>query len=597
MKNRRKGKLQKGRKPQGDLPQKEKEKGRVLDREVRNKPPHPNPSHEQERGRVTVVWKKKNPNPVAGSDGPHNGLNSEGKDKNKGAEHTEKAELDKREKAPRGDHPQEKGDKDVEMISDDENGNGRKEGGTEEETKDEKGNEDVEGREDLVEEDGKSKKQEEEDMEVRMRRTKNRRKKRKKKRKKRRKRKKRKKKSYLRTRKTKRKKTEIREFLAGTCRVLVIGAGGLGCELLKDLALSGFGKIDVIDMDTIDVSNLNRQFLFRMSDVGRPKAIVAAERIMKRVRGVEVTPHFCRIEDKEIDFYRDFDIIVLGLDSLEARSYINALVCGFLEYDADGTVDMATIKPMVDGGTEGFKGHARVILPGITPCFNCTLWLFPPQVTYPLCTLAETPRSPAHCIEYVHLIQWGQAILRAKTYNISGITLQLVQGVVKNIIPAIASTNAIIAAACALETLKIATMCSTGMDNYMMYIGTSGLYTHTVSYEKEPDCLVCSPGVPMEVDSSVTLKEFIELLPKDPRFKDKISRPSISHQTSNLYMQAPPVLEEMTRPNLAKPLKELMDCDEKGGVLNINDKTLVGVLRIHVRFVEAMTPAEENDNS
>ncbi|CAN6806269.1 unnamed protein product [Brassica oleracea] len=382
---------------------------------------------------------------------------------------------------------------------------------------------------------------------------------------------------------------ELRDDIRDYVRVLVVGAGGLGCELLKDLALSGFRNLDVIDMDRIEVTNLNRQFLFRqillLEDVGKPKAEVAAKRVMERVSGVEIVPHFSRIEDKELDFYNDFNIIALGLDSIEARRYINGVACGFLEYDEDDTPRRETIKPMVDGGTEGFKGHARVIVPGVTPCFECTIWLFPPQVKFPLCTLAETPRNAAHCIEYAHLIKWhevhggksfdpdepehmkwvyDEAIKRAELFGIPGVTYSLTQGVVKNIIPAIASTNAIISAACALETLKIVSGCSKTLANYLTYNGGEGLHTKVTEFVRDQDCLVCGPGILIELDTSITLQKFIDMLEEHPKLL--LSKASVKHGKDSLYMQAPPVLEEMHRPNLSKPLYDLMGRVQKDTV-------------------------------
>ncbi|KJZ73628.1 hypothetical protein HIM_06961 [Hirsutella minnesotensis 3608] len=368
------------------------------------------------------------------------------------------------------------------------------------------------------------------------------------------------------------------EFLAhfDKFKVLVIGAGGLGCEILKNLALSKFRNIHVIDMDTIDISNLNRQFLFRESDVGKYKAEVAARFVEQRVKGVSITAHNKRIQDFDEDFYRQFQLVVCGLDSIEARRWINAMLVAIAEEaeDADG------IKPLIDGGTEGFKGQARVILPSITSCIECQLEMHAPRAAVPLCTIAAIPRQPEHCIEWAHVIAWDRekpfpqldkddpehvtwlyqkALLRAQEFNIPGVTYALTQGTIKNIIPAIASTNAIIAAACCNEAFKIATTSAPclGFDNnYMMYSGNDGIYTYTFKHEKKDDCPVCGRQArPLDVDPRKTLQDLIESLALRPEAQFK--KPSIRAEGRTLYMQSPESLEAQTRPNLDKTIAEL----------------------------------------
>ena len=395
---------------------------------------------------------------------------------------------------------------------------------------------------------------------------------------------------------------DLPESVLSTTRVLVVGAGGLGCELLKDLAMSGIPNVEVIDLDTIDVTNLNRQFLFRQKDVGSSKAKVAADFINTRCPWMKVVPHHGMIQDKGPDFYASFNCIISGLDNVEARRWLNATVCGLVDFDEDGDPDPSTIIPIIDGGTEGFSGQARVILPRITSCFECSLDAFPPQRSFPLCTIAETPRKPEHCIAYAYILLWPKefpdrkldtdspddmrwvyerALERANKYNIGGVTYMLTMGVVKNIIPAVASTNAIVSAACVNECMKLLTFCSQSLNTYMMYMGATGVYSHTFVYERKENCPVSGAAVrKIKVPPTKTLNELMQEM-KDGDLR--LQSPSITTGSgTTLYMQKPPALEKATRVNLDKPLSDLI---KSGEDLAVTDPVLQSIsLALNITF-------------
>ena len=144
-------------------------------------------------------------------------------------------------------------------------------------------------------------------------------------------------------------------------RIMVVGAGALGNELIKNLTLLGIGEIIICDMDTIEDSNLTRSVLFRADDVGRRKAEVAAERAMEINPHVRAIPFVGNIiDDMGLGVYRRVDAVLGGLDNREARLTINR-AC----YNVN--------KPWIDGAIEALSGVARVFVPGQGPCYECTM--------------------------------------------------------------------------------------------------------------------------------------------------------------------------------------------------------------------------------
>ncbi|MBQ4039825.1 MAG: ThiF family adenylyltransferase [Oscillospiraceae bacterium] len=143
--------------------------------------------------------------------------------------------------------------------------------------------------------------------------------------------------------------------------IMVVGAGAIGNELIKDLTLLGIGKILIIDMDKIEHTNLTRSVLYRAHDVGRYKAEVAAERASEMNPDVKTKALLANIiDDVGLGVFRRMDAVLGGLDNREARLAINQSC-----YKVN--------KPFIDGAIEALNGFARVFLPPDGACYECTM--------------------------------------------------------------------------------------------------------------------------------------------------------------------------------------------------------------------------------
>ncbi|KAL3317491.1 E1 ubiquitin-activating protein [Cichlidogyrus casuarinus] len=181
-------------------------------------------------------------------------------------------------------------------------------------------------------------------------------------------------------------------------KYFVVGAGAIGCEHLKNFAMMGIGqtaaggKVIVTDMDSIEKSNLNRQFLFRPWDLQKMKSVCAAKAIRSMNPHINIEAHENRVGQDTEDIYDDrffesLSGVANALDNVEARTYVDRR-CVYYK------------KSLLESGTLGTKGNVQVVIPHLTESYSSSQ--DPPEKSIPSCTLRNFP----YLIE--HTLQWAR---------------------------------------------------------------------------------------------------------------------------------------------------------------------------------------------
>ncbi|CAG0878674.1 unnamed protein product [Darwinula stevensoni] len=181
----------------------------------------------------------------------------------------------------------------------------------------------------------------------------------------------------------------------GAVKMFIVGAGAIGCELLKNFAMMGIGagtggRVTVTDMDIIERSNLNRQFLFRPWDVQKPKSDTAAQAVKAMNPGMHVVSHQNRVgpeTEKIYDdaFFEDLTCVANALDNIDARIYMDRR-CVYYRM------------PLLESGTLGTKGNVQVVVPFLTESYSSSQ--DPPEKSIPICTLKNFPNAIEHTLQW-----------------------------------------------------------------------------------------------------------------------------------------------------------------------------------------------------
>lgn len=176
-------------------------------------------------------------------------------------------------------------------------------------------------------------------------------------------------------------------------KVFVVGAGALGCELLKNLALMGVssgnrGKLTITDDDVIEKSNLSRQFLFRDWNIGQGKSTVAASatRAINPQFKVESLQNRVSPDTENIfhdGFWDNLDVVLNALDNVNARLYVDSR-CVYFQ------------KPLLESGTLGAKCNTQMVIPHLTENYGASR--DPPEKQAPMCTVHSFPHNIDHCL-------------------------------------------------------------------------------------------------------------------------------------------------------------------------------------------------------